>query len=44
MQVYGAVAMNNTMCLGLFLMVVYARKLSWDFSAEVHLDFLIQRI
>ena len=34
-QVYGAVAMNNTMCLGLFLLVVYARGLAWDFSAEV---------
>ena len=34
-QVYGAVAMNNTMCLGLFLMVVYARGLAWEFSSEV---------
>ena len=34
-QVYGAVAMNNTMCLGLFLMVVYYRGLSWNFSSEV---------
>jgi hypothetical protein len=25
--------MNNTMCLGLFLMVVYARGLAWEFSA-----------
>jgi len=27
--------MNNTMCLGLFLMVVYYRGLSWNFSSEV---------
>lgn len=34
-QVYGAVTMNNTMCLGLFLIVVHARGLNWDFTSEV---------
>jgi hypothetical protein len=34
-QVYGAVTMNNTMCLGLFLLVVWYRGLAWDFSSEV---------
>lgn len=34
-QVYGAVTMNNTMCLGLFLLVVHARGLNWDFTSEV---------
>mmetsp|Transcript_20031 Transcript_20031/g.47705 ORF Transcript_20031/g.47705 Transcript_20031/m.47705 type:complete len:548 (+) Transcript_20031:15-1658(+) len=34
-QVYGAVTMNNTMCLGLFLLIVWYRGLDWDFSSEV---------
>ncbi|KAL2633862.1 hypothetical protein R1flu_005341 [Riccia fluitans] len=34
-QLYGAVTMNNTLCLGLFLGIVYLRGLSWDFSSEV---------
>ena len=34
LQVYGAVAMNNTMCLGLFLLVIWYRGLDWDFSSE----------
>mmetsp|Transcript_24023 Transcript_24023/g.37670 ORF Transcript_24023/g.37670 Transcript_24023/m.37670 type:complete len:263 (+) Transcript_24023:442-1230(+) len=34
-QVYGAVTMNNTMCLGLFLLVVWWRRLDWTFSSEV---------
>ncbi len=32
---YGAVTMNNTLCLGLFLGIVYYRGLDWDFSSEV---------
>jgi hypothetical protein len=27
--------MNNCLCLGLFLAVVYSRGLEWNFSAEV---------
>jgi len=34
-QVYGAVTMNNTLCLGLFLLVIYAQDLDWEYSAEV---------
>eukprot|EP00246_Nothoceros_aenigmaticus_P010049 TRINITY_DN2634_c0_g1_i1.p1 TRINITY_DN2634_c0_g1~~TRINITY_DN2634_c0_g1_i1.p1 ORF type:complete len:615 (+),score=111.83 TRINITY_DN2634_c0_g1_i1:176-2020(+) len=34
-QVYGGVTMNNTLCLGIFLAVVYVRGLVWDFSSEV---------
>ncbi len=34
-QVYGAVTMNNTMCLGLFLLLVHIRGLFWDFTSEV---------
>jgi hypothetical protein len=29
LQVYGAVTMNNTLVLGLFLVVVYLRRLEW---------------
>ncbi|CAK9867709.1 unnamed protein product [Sphagnum jensenii] len=34
-QIYGAVTMNNTLCLGIFLAIVYFRGLVWDFSAEI---------
>ncbi|CAM6038452.1 unnamed protein product [Sphagnum compactum] len=34
-QIYGAVTMNNTLCLGIFLAIVYFRGLMWDFSAEI---------
>ncbi len=34
-QVYGAVTMNNTMCLGLFLLVMHIRMLPWTYSSEV---------
>ena len=34
-QLYGAVTMNNVLCLAVFLALVYVRGLTWDFSAEV---------
>ncbi|XP_002974272.2 sodium/calcium exchanger NCL1 [Selaginella moellendorffii] len=34
-QIYGAVTLNNTLCLGVFLAIVCARRLVWDFSSEV---------
>lgn len=34
-QLYGAVTMNNVLCLSVFLALVYARGLTWDFSSEV---------
>ncbi|XP_077226814.1 sodium/calcium exchanger NCL1-like [Tasmannia lanceolata] len=34
-EIYGAVTMNNILCLAVFLALVYARDLTWDFSAEV---------
>ncbi|OVA04263.1 EF-hand domain [Macleaya cordata] len=34
-EIYGAVTMNNILCLSVFLALVYARHLTWDFSAEV---------
>lgn len=33
--IYGAVTMNNTLCLTVFLMMIYTRRLVWEFSAEV---------
>ncbi|KAK1320062.1 hypothetical protein QJS10_CPA03g00117 [Acorus calamus] len=35
LQIYGAVTMNNILCLAVFLALVYVRRLVWDFSAEV---------
>ncbi|KAK6157342.1 hypothetical protein DH2020_011590 [Rehmannia glutinosa] len=32
---YGAVTMNNVLCLSVFLALVYVRGLDWDFSSEV---------
>jgi len=34
-QVYGAVTMNNTLCLGVFLLVIFLQDLSWTYTAEV---------
>merc|ERR1712139_652923 len=30
----GAACMNNTFCLGIFLALMFFRKLTWEFSAE----------
>ncbi|XP_054815824.1 sodium/calcium exchanger NCL-like [Prosopis cineraria] len=34
-ELYGAVTMNNVLCLSVFLALVYARGLTWDFTSEV---------
>ncbi|KAL0353808.1 UNVERIFIED_CONTAM: Sodium/calcium exchanger NCL [Sesamum angustifolium] len=34
-ELYGAVTMNNALCLSVFLALVYVRGLVWDFSSEV---------
>ncbi|KAL9145821.1 hypothetical protein ABFS82_13G068800 [Erythranthe guttata] len=34
-ELYGAVTMNNALCLSVFLGLVYVRGLTWDFSSEV---------
>ncbi|WJX68527.1 hypothetical protein P8452_52885 [Trifolium repens] len=34
-EIYGAVTMNNVLCLSVFLALVYVRGLTWDFSSEV---------
>ncbi|KAJ6793694.1 uncharacterized protein M6B38_130730 [Iris pallida] len=40
-EIYGGVTMNNTLCLAVFLALVYARHLTWDFSAEVLVILLV---
>ncbi|KAJ1278748.1 hypothetical protein BS78_04G102500 [Paspalum vaginatum] len=40
-EVYGGVTMNNTLCLAVFLALVYVRGLTWDFSSEVLVIFLV---
>ncbi|KAK8939453.1 hypothetical protein KSP40_PGU004676 [Platanthera guangdongensis] len=40
-EVYGGATMNNTLCLAVFLALVYFRHLAWDFSAEVLVIFLV---
>ncbi|KAL5670864.1 hypothetical protein ACJX0J_015170, partial [Zea mays] len=39
--VYGGVTMNNTLCLGVFLALIYFRNLTWDFSSEVLIILLV---
>ncbi|KAF3333288.1 Sodium/calcium exchanger protein [Carex littledalei] len=34
-EIYGGATMNNTLCLAVFLALVYVRHLTWDFSSEV---------
>lgn len=33
-QIWGAITMNNTMVLGLFLLIVYTKNLEWQYTAE----------
>jgi len=40
----GAAVMNNTFCLGIFLGLVYFRKLAWEFSAETIAIVVVQII
>ncbi|XP_062094395.1 sodium/calcium exchanger NCL-like [Humulus lupulus] len=39
--IYGAVTMNNVLCLSVFLALVYVRGLTWDFSSEVLIIFIV---
>ncbi|KAG9446126.1 hypothetical protein H6P81_012254 [Aristolochia fimbriata] len=43
-EIYGAVTMNNTLCLAVFLAVVYVRHLTWDFSSEVLVILIVSVI
>ncbi|GAB4849422.1 hypothetical protein Ancab_004217 [Ancistrocladus abbreviatus] len=40
-ELYGAVTMNNVLCLSVFLALVYVRGLTWDFSAEVLVTVIV---
>ncbi|GKV02061.1 hypothetical protein SLEP1_g14544 [Rubroshorea leprosula] len=40
-ELYGAVTMNNVLCLAVFLALVYARGLTWDFSSEVLIILIV---
>ncbi|KAJ3692144.1 hypothetical protein LUZ60_012494 [Juncus effusus] len=40
-EIYGGVTMNNTLCLAVFLALVYVRQLTWDFSSEVLVILLV---
>ncbi|KAJ8765240.1 hypothetical protein K2173_011920 [Erythroxylum novogranatense] len=40
-ELYGAVTMNNLLCLSVFLALVYIRGLTWDFSSEVLVIFIV---
>lgn len=40
-EIYGSVTMNNVLCLSVFLALVYVRGLTWDFSSEVLVIFLV---
>jgi len=34
-QIYAACTMNNTLCLGVLLLLIYVKELEWDYTAEV---------
>ena len=34
-QIYGAVTLNNTLCLGVFLLIVHFKRLTWTYTSEV---------
>ena len=40
-QLYGAVCMNNTLVLGMFLILVYTKSLSWTYTAETFVTLLL---
>ncbi|KAK9285462.1 hypothetical protein L1049_024655 [Liquidambar formosana] len=40
-EIYGAVTMNNVLCLSVFLGLVYFRQLTWDFSSEVLIILIV---
>lgn len=43
-QLYGAATMNNTLCLGIFVALVYIKNLPWNYSAEVLSIFVVNVI
>ena len=43
-QLFGAATMNNTLCLAVFMALVYFRDLEWYYGAEVLCIVLVQWI
>jgi len=41
-QIFGACIVNNTLCLGIFMALVYFRELDWYYSAEVVAVLVVQ--
>jgi len=41
LQLYSGVTMKNTLCLGVFLSLIYVRNLAWEFSSEVLIVLLV---
>ena len=41
-QLEGAAIMNNTFCLGIFALLIFAKDLAWTFSAETLSIILVQ--
>jgi hypothetical protein len=38
---YSGVTMKNTLCLGVFLSLIYFRNLTWEFSSEVLMVLIV---
>ena len=43
-QLFGAATMNNTMCLAVFMALVYFKDLKWYYGAEVLCIVIVQWI
>ncbi len=41
-QLYGAATLNNTLCLGVFALLIYVKQLQWKFTAEVVVIILVE--
>jgi hypothetical protein len=41
-QLYGAATLNNTLCLGVFGLLIYLKQLQWKFTAEVIVIILVE--
>ena len=41
-QLYGAATLNNTLCLGVFGLLIYLKQLQWKFTAEVVVIILVE--
>lgn len=41
-QIFGAATMNNTLCFGIFMVLVYLKNLKWIYGAEIISILLVQ--